>query len=141
MELIKKGSVFYADDFIQNGSKHYLVAARMVEEVVDTVRITKVPLAPAWVKGLINLRGTVLTVISLAQLVGLQVSQMNRNIMIMKRNDERRGLLIDEVVEVVDVKQEDIQLDENQTNSDFTGVVDLDGQVVADVIDVNGQIF
>lgn len=121
--------------------QHYLIAAQTVEEVVDTVQITKVPLAPSWVKGLINLRGTVLTVISLAQLVGLADSQNNRNIMIMRKGDDRRGLLIDEVVEVLDVKQEDIQLRSDQGSPFFTGVVSLDEQMIADVIDVNDKIF
>lgn len=121
--------------------QHYLIAAETVEEVVDTVQITKVPLAPLWVKGLINLRGTVLTVISLAQLVGLAESKTNRNIMIMKKDDERRGLLIDEVIEVVDVDPDDIQLSEDQAALYFTGVVDLGEQTIADVIDVNDKIF
>ncbi|KRN88085.1 chemotaxis protein CheW [Ligilactobacillus acidipiscis] len=121
--------------------QHYLIAAGTVEEVVDTVQITKVPLAPLWVKGLINLRGTVLTVISLAQLVGLPESKTNRNIMIMKKDDERRGLLIDEVIEVVDVDPDDIQLSEDQAALYFTGVVDLGEQTIADVIDVNDKIF
>ncbi|ANY12567.1 MULTISPECIES: chemotaxis protein CheW [Latilactobacillus] len=121
--------------------QHYLIAAETVEEVVDTVQITKVPLAPLWVKGLINLRGTVLTVISLAQLVGLPESKTNRNIMIMKKDDERRGLLIDEVIEVVDVDPDDIQLSEDQAALYFTGVVDLGEQTIADVIDVNDKIF
>ncbi|MCP8861926.1 chemotaxis protein CheW [Latilactobacillus curvatus] len=121
--------------------QHYLIAAETVEEVVDTVQITKVPLAPLWVKGLINLRGTVLTVISLAQLVGLAESQTNRNIMIMKKDDERRGLLIDEVIEVMDVDPDDIQLSEDQAALYFTGVVDLGEQTIADVIDVNDKIF
>lgn len=121
--------------------QHYLIAAETVEEVVDTVQITKVPLAPLWVKGLINLRGTVLTVISLAQLVGLPESKTNRNIMIMKKDDERRGLLIDEVIEVVDVDPDDIQLSEGQAALYFTGVVDLGEQTIADVIDVNDKIF
>lgn len=121
--------------------QHYLIAAGTVEEVVDTVQITKVPLAPLWVKGLINLRGTVLTVISLAQLVGLPESKTNRNIMIMKKDDERRGLLIDEVIEVVDVDPDDIQLSEDQAALYFTGVVDLGEQTIAGVIDVNDKIF
>jgi len=121
--------------------QHYLIAAQTVEEVVDTVQITKVPLAPSWVKGLINLRGTVLTVISLAQLVGLPESQTNRNIMIMKKDDERRGMLIDEVIEVMDVDQNDIQLNEDHSTPFFAGVVALDEQTIADVIDVNDKIF
>lgn len=121
--------------------QNYLIAAQTVEEVVDTVQITKVPLAPDWVKGLINLRGTVLTVISLAQLVGLTDSQTNRNIIIMKKDEERRGLLIDEVVEVLDVQPTEIQLKTDQSQPFFTGVVALDEQTIADVIDVNEQIF
>lgn len=121
--------------------QNYLIAAQTVEEVVDTVQITKVPLAPKWVKGLINLRGTVLTVISLSQLVGLTDSQTNRNIMIMKKGEERRGLLIDEVIEVLDVQPAEIQLKTDQNQPFFTGIVGLDEQTIADVIDVNEKIF
>lgn len=122
--------------------KQYLISAAAVEEVVDTVQITKVPLAPVWVKGLINFRGTVLTVISLAELVGLPQSQTNRNIMIMRKDDEQRGLLIDEVIEVLDVAPDEIQLEEEQATPYFTGVVTLeDQQTIADVIDVTDKIF
>ncbi|WP_439957210.1 chemotaxis protein CheW [Ligilactobacillus salitolerans] len=122
--------------------KQYLISAAAVEEVVDTVQITKVPLAPVWVKGLINFRGTVLTVISLAELVGLPQSQTNRNIMIMRKDDEQRGLLIDEVIEVLDVAPDEIQLGEEQATPYFTGVVTLeDQQTIADVIDVTDKIF
>lgn len=121
--------------------QNYLIAAQTVEEVVDTVQITKVPLAPKWVKGLINLRGTVLTVISLSQLVGLTDSQTNRNIMIMKKGEERRGLLIDEVIEVLDVQPAEIQLKTDQNQPFFTGIVGIDEQTIADVIDVNEKIF
>lgn len=43
--------------------QNYLISADAVEEVIDTIKITKVPLAPHWVEGLINLRGTVLSLI------------------------------------------------------------------------------
>ena len=48
--------------------EYYLISAKSVEEIIDTVPITYVPLAPNWVKGLINLRGNVMTVIGLSEL-------------------------------------------------------------------------
>lgn len=48
-----------------------MVSAETVEEVIDTVEITEIPLAPKWVQGLINLRGSVLTVVGLAELIDL----------------------------------------------------------------------
>lgn len=51
--------------------EYYLISAKSVEEIIDTVPITYVPLAPNWVKGLINLRGNVMTVIGLSELIGI----------------------------------------------------------------------
>ncbi|KRL37594.1 chemotaxis protein CheW [Liquorilactobacillus uvarum DSM 19971] len=120
--------------------QHYLISAASVEEVIDTVQITRVPLAPSWVKGLINLRGTVMTVIGLSELIGVPSSKDNRNILIMKKDEERKGLLIEEVVEVVDIDKEDIQLEKTDKEKHYLGVVSLEDKV-ANVVDVNHLIF
>lgn len=120
--------------------QHYLISAASVEEVIDTVQITGVPLAPSWVKGLINLRGTVMTVIGLSELIGVPSSKDNRNILIMKKDEERKGLLIEEVVEVVDIDKEDIQLEKTDKEKHYLGVVSLEDKV-ANVVDVNHLIF
>lgn len=70
--------------------QYYLISAASVEEVIDTVTITKVPLAYHWIEGLINLRGTVMTVIGLAELIGVTRSKENRNILIMKNDEEKK---------------------------------------------------
>ena len=49
--------------------QYYLISADSVDEVIDAPSFTKVPLAPEWVEGLINLRGSVVTVIRLAKLI------------------------------------------------------------------------
>ncbi|KRM96842.1 chemotaxis protein CheW [Liquorilactobacillus aquaticus DSM 21051] len=120
--------------------QYYLISAASVEEVIDTVRITRVPLAPNWVKGLINLRGTVMTVIGLSELIGVPSSKNNRNILIMKKDEERKGLLIEEVVEVVDIDKKDIQLEKTDKEKHYLGVVSLENKV-ANVVDVNHLIF
>ncbi len=103
--------------------QYYLISAASVEEVIDTVTITKVPLAYHWIEGLINLRGTVMTVIGLAELIGVTRSKENRNILIMKNDEEKKGLLIEEVVEVVDIEPADIQLTSSDDQDYYAGVI------------------
>ncbi|HIZ53000.1 MAG TPA: chemotaxis protein CheW [Candidatus Enterococcus avicola] len=118
----------------------YLISADTVEEIIDTIHITKVPLAPNWVEGLINLRGTILTVVNLAELIQLQRPKEHRNIFIMKHGEEKKGLLIEEVVEVIDIQPADLQLKEDSEFDYYSGIVSFPDKV-ANVIDVNHLIF
>ena len=124
--------------------EYYLISAKSVEEIIDTVPITYVPLAPNWVKGLINLRGNVMTVIGLSELIGIPSREKCMNILIMKNEEneeERKGLLIEEVSEVVDINEEDIELPpEKSDQTSYVGVVSFEDKV-ANVVNVSKMIF
>lgn len=120
--------------------QNYLISADDVEEVVDTIQITKVPLASNWIKGLINLRGTVVTVVGLAELLGIPSSDNNLNILIMKNGEERKGLLIEEVIEVLDIDPTEIQLGSDQSEKHIKGVIAFPDKV-ANIVDVTDAIF
>ncbi|WP_278744309.1 chemotaxis protein CheW [Ligilactobacillus agilis] len=120
--------------------QNYLISADDVEEVVDTIQITKVPLASNWIKGLINLRGTVVTVVGLAELLGIPSSDNNLNILIMKNGEERKGLLIEEVIEVLDIDPTEIQLGSDQEEKHIKGVIAFPDKV-ANIVDVTDAIF
>ncbi|MCI5761199.1 purine-binding chemotaxis protein CheW [Lactobacillus agilis] len=120
--------------------QNYLISADDVEEVVDTIQITKVPLASNWIKGLINLRGTVVTVVGLAELLGIPSSDNNLNILIMKNGEERKGLLIEEVIEVSDIDPSEIQLGSEQDEKHIKGVIAFPDKV-ANIVDVTDAIF
>lgn len=120
--------------------QYYLISAAMVEEVVDTMAITQVPLAPQWVEGLINLRGTVITVVNLAALINVAQSAVNKNILVLKHEGNRKGLLIEEVMEVLDIEQQDIQLAGINSEAHFSGIVAVEN-VIANVIDVTKLSF
>jgi len=98
-----------------------------------------VPLAPKWVKGLINLRGSVVTVIRLAELIPITKPRYERNVLIMKKADERKGVLVEEVIEVIDVLPEAIQLSKQEA-AYSAGIVSL-GESVASVISIDQMIF
>lgn len=120
--------------------QNYLISADDVEEVVDTIQITKVPLASNWIKGLINLRGTVVTVVGLAELLGIPSSDNNLNILIMKNGEERKGLLIEEVIEVSDIDPSEIQLGSEQDEKHIKGMIAFPDKV-ANIVDVTDAIF
>ena len=52
--------------------RHYGIEVTKVQEVIKPMKITSVPLAPTFVKGLINLRGQVATAVDLTELFEIQ---------------------------------------------------------------------
>src|SRR5436190_722731 len=51
--------------------EEYAVDVRMVQEIIRVTEITQVPRAPAFIKGVINLRGRIIPVVDLKRKLGL----------------------------------------------------------------------
>jgi purine-binding chemotaxis protein CheW len=84
------------------------VDALHVQEILTYQEITSVPLAPEYVKGLINLRGQIVTVIDLRRRLGFEQSEdesagMN---LIVNSNEGLMSLLVDQIGNVLDVKRD-----------------------------------
>lgn len=73
-----------------------------VQEINKLLDMTEVPLAPDYVKGILNLRGQIVTVIDLGSKLELSENEMGndtRNI-IVNSNGEYIGLLVDRIGDV-----------------------------------------
>ena len=113
-----------------------------VQDVFIAQGLTKVPLAPPEVAGLINLRGRIVTLIDLRRRFGLgQREDANSSMAIgVELRAESYGLLIDSVGEVL--KLDDIAREPNPINLDTrlarvsAGIYRLDGQLLI-VVDVD----
>lgn len=82
-----------------------------IQEINKHFEITKVPQASDYVKGILNLRGRIVTIIDLGEKLGLDPvnkDKSNRNI-IVNSEDEHIGLLVDAISDVVIAKNEDIE--------------------------------
>ena len=80
-----------------------------VQEVLRHQPMTRVPLAPATVQGLINLRGQIITAIDLRQRLELPArtgERMPMNVVV-RTADGAVSLLVDEIGDVVEI-QEDV---------------------------------
>lgn len=83
------------------------VDVSLVQEVVRLQQITPIPLAPAEIAGLINLRGEVLTAIDLRSRLGLPPAEGGREPVnvVVRVDDEPVSLLVDEIGGVLEVSQ------------------------------------
>ncbi len=82
-----------------------------VQEIHQNPAITVVHRAPDYVRGVINLRGAIVTVIDLRRKFGFEPlpREAEGQIVILRKGDERIGLLADQVNDVVVASEEDIE--------------------------------
>ncbi len=82
-----------------------------VQEINKLLEMTKVPLAPEYVKGILNLRGQIVTVIDLGNKLSLadtEISSETRNI-IVNSNGEYIGLLVHRIGDVERAEEDKIE--------------------------------
>jgi chemotaxis signal transduction protein len=80
-----------------------------VREIVPQRRATRIPGAPPSVQGLINLRGTIVTVIDLALwLGGDRPAAADGSIVLVDHGSRIAGVAVDEVLDVQMVAREDV---------------------------------
>jgi len=107
-----------------------------VQEINRHVDPTPVPLMPAHVRGLVNLRGSLVTVLDLGQVLRGQptaVGARTRTVVV-ELGDETCGLVVDEVGDVVDVGQRRREPLPSHLPADqrrwFTGLVQLPAELL-----------
>lgn len=90
--------------------KKYAVNIKQVREVIRMREITPIPDAAGFVEGIINLRGRIITVISLGKKHGLQKLKLDKKnrIIIARLNSRSIGVIVDEVTDVISLKAGDI---------------------------------
>lgn len=97
------------------GKELFAAHVSKVLNILELVKITEVPKAPQYMKGVINLRGNVLPVIDTRIKFGMTATEFTKNTCILVLNvtidDEEVDVsaLVDAVQEVLEVEQDQIQ--------------------------------
>ena len=103
-------------------TEQYGIDISYVDNIVRMTRITRVPKSQPYFKGIINLRGEVIPVMSLRLKFGLpddEVTNATRIIIIKLEDlDGSIGLLVDEVKEVVTLPDDSIAKPSNSNNGE-----------------------
>jgi len=93
------------------GGEEYGVDVLTVREIIRMPTITKMPNTPDYVDGIINLRSTVVPIISLRRRFGLCESEHDHNsrILVMEVGAGMTGFVVDSVSEVIRINGNEIQ--------------------------------
>jgi purine-binding chemotaxis protein CheW len=95
--------------------EEYAISILQVTDIIECGAVTRVPGTPPWIRGVHNLRGTVVPVIDLAIKFGLPATEITRRTCIviveLRADDETliMGVMADSVHQVVDFSAEQIQ--------------------------------
>jgi purine-binding chemotaxis protein CheW len=93
---------------VRLGSQEYAIDIRSIREIRGWIASTHLPYAPDFIKGMINLRGSVLVVVDLARRLGLPAAEPNPAavVVVVEYGDRAAGLLVDAVCDIITVTEE-----------------------------------
>ncbi|WP_343347703.1 chemotaxis protein CheW [Terrisporobacter petrolearius] len=108
--------------FVVNNQK-YALSSKYIIEIIEMLPITKVPFLPKYMKGIINLRSTIIPVMDARMRFDIEpISYDERTcIIIIENNNNKIGLIVDTVNEVIHISPEknmnmDSSQDEGKSN-------------------------
>jgi purine-binding chemotaxis protein CheW len=116
-------------------------------EIVPTPRMTRLPGAPETVCGLINLRGTIVTVLDGGVVLGRPAFRREEGLVLIIESQERWiGMGVDDVSDVKDVPLDSVQPAGSHNvlvSGAVTGEVEIDGErvIVLDITTVVQQVI
>ncbi len=96
------------------GGEHYALDIQLVREIVEMKPITEIPRTPPYIKGIMNLRGEITTILSLNHLLSIaDQSDGERKIIVLipdASQGSNVGMIVDDVHSVMHVPESDIDL-------------------------------
>ncbi|HCM88636.1 MULTISPECIES: chemotaxis protein CheW [Vagococcus] len=117
------------------GEKYYGIRTENVGEIIKSTKIFQVPQAPKWVEGLINLRGTIVTLVNFSKFLEEEDNKLHKNIIVITNEEEKIGLLVEDIVGVFSIKTEEIQPLETKNNENIEGIISIQDKLT-NIIDI-----
>lgn len=119
-------------------NEQFAVETVKVQSINDAMEITKVPKAPMHIKGLINLRGNVISLLDINLLLDVpKQDEKQSNIIILEMEDELVGITVDQVDEVLDVEEDIIEkISDERKKAYIEGIINFKDRIVT-LIDID----
>lgn len=130
---------------VKLGEEQYGIDIHYIDNIVRMQRMTRVPKVPAFIKGVINLRGEVVPVMSLRLKMDLDEDIITKNTRIIILKFEQQGsigVIVDEVKEVVTLDDSQIEKisGKSKENSFLSAIGKHKGELIS-LLDLNAVIL
>jgi purine-binding chemotaxis protein CheW len=118
----------------------YGINVKHVQEITRPMPITKVPLAPGFIHGIINLRGQLATAIGIRELFALESFPADQVVnVVCKMDGVLLSLVVDEIGDVLELKADDFEdvpeVIATGISAFMSGIYKIEGDIIS-VIDV-----
>lgn len=144
MEVSEKGTKQFI--VVKIGSEQYGLDISYVDNIVRMQSITRVPKAQTYFKGIINLRGEIVPVMSVRLKMELEDDEFTNasRIIILKIEEQGTiGIIVDEVKEVVELSTGDIDRPAKTSKNDkssFISGIGKHGDELISLFDINAVV-
>ena len=107
-----------------------------ITNIIRMSRITRVPNAPYYIKGVINLRGEIIPVMSTRLKFGLKDDEITdaTRIIIVNMENHAIGLMVDEVLEVIQLTEDQIDKIKGDTSEEASKYVYAVGKLGEELV-------
>ncbi|MCM1126699.1 MAG: chemotaxis protein CheW [Lachnospiraceae bacterium] len=128
---------------IKLGSEQYGIDIKYIDNIVRMQHITRVPKVADYLKGVINLRGEVIPVMSLRLKMALEADEITKatRIIILKLEQHGTiGIIVDAVKEVVTLRTDEIEkvtYDAKEDKMNFVNGIGKNGDDLISILDLN----
>lgn len=142
-DVVSTSMEYYQYIVIRLGEEQFGIDIQFVENIVRMQNVTRIPKVPAYLKGVINLRGEVIPVVSIRLKMGLPADEIGRSsrIIILKTEQEGNlGIIVDEVREVVTLSSDNIEKvthNAQKDDSSFINGIGKNGEELISLLDLN----
>jgi len=121
--------------------EQFAVEASKVQSINDMMEITKVPKSADYIKGLINLRGTIISLLDINLLLDIEKGDgAQENIIILNMKEEFVGVTVDQVDEVLEIEEELIEkVEMDRKKAYIKGVINFKDRIIT-LIDIGKLI-
>lgn len=118
--------------------EQFAVETVKVQSINDIMEITRVPKAPKYIKGLVNLRGNVISLLDINLILDVKKGENEQSsIIILEMDDELVGITVDQVDEVLEVEPNMLEKVEDDRKKPYLkGVINLQDRIVT-LIDID----
>lgn len=131
---------------IKIGDEQYGIDIKYIDNIVRMQNITRVPKVPSYLKGVINLRGEVIPVMSLRLKMEMDedVPTKDTRIIIIKMNQhDGIGIMVDSVKEVVSLDASEIErvsFDNKEERTNFVQGIGKQGDSLISLLDIHAVL-
>ncbi len=126
---------------VRIGNEKYGIDIQYIDNIVRMQKITRVPKAQSYFKGIINLRGEIVPVMSIRKKMGLEddvITDASRTIIIKLEDKGSIGVIVDEVREVITLDMAGVE--KTAAKDSFINGIGKNGDELISLFEINAIV-